>query len=69
VFTLLVVLVKLYLPSDWLERLLLESLTVVMSHLDKAHAEECLSFSKLIVLFHCLVIIVPRPCVIYFMLL
>jgi len=30
-----------YLPSDWLERPLLGSLTVARDHLQKAQAEEC----------------------------
>ena len=34
-----------YLPSDWLERLLWGSPTVVGDHLHKAQAEECLWFS------------------------
>ena len=41
VFCLLVVLAKLSLPSDWLERLLWGSLTVVRDHLHKAQAKEC----------------------------
>jgi len=54
-----------YLPGDWLERLLWGSITVARGSSPHALAEECLWFSWLIVLFHCVIMwcvcVVPFP--------